>query len=69
MSAKKSTKKMGRPLPKGKAKGQIAPVRFTDAELKPFAKVVKQNDQNTLSGRIRHKLKKAAPDNWCSTLE
>jgi hypothetical protein len=67
VSAKKSTKKMGRPkLPKGQAKGRIVP---TDPELKLLAKVVKQNDQNTLSGRIRHKLKKVAPDNWCSTLE
>ncbi|HEU4510754.1 MAG TPA: hypothetical protein VFR78_21165 [Pyrinomonadaceae bacterium] len=61
MSEKKSTKKMGRPkLPKGEAKGRIVPVRFTDAELKMFAKAVKHSEHNTLSAWIRHTLKDAA---------
>ncbi len=48
-----STKKMGRPkLPKGQAKGRIAPIRFTEAELKLYVKEVKASNQNTLSGWV-----------------
>lgn len=61
MSGKKNTKKRGRPkLPKGEAKGRIVPVRFSEAELKAFAKAAKQSEQNTLSAWIRHTLNEAA---------
>lgn len=61
MSEKKTTKKRGRPkLAKGEVKGRIVPVRFTDAELKLFAKAVKASDQDTLSGWIRQTLRDAA---------
>jgi hypothetical protein len=57
---KKSTKQMGRPrLPKGEAKGRIVPIRFTEAELKLYAKEVKASDQNTFSAWVRETLKKA----------
>lgn len=61
MSEKKHTKKRGRPkLPKGEAKGRIVPVRFTDGELKLFAKAAKASEQDTLSAWIRHTLTQAA---------
>jgi hypothetical protein len=61
VSEKKTTKKRGRPkLPKGEAKGRIVPVRFTDAELKLFAKAMKSSEENTLSSWIRHTLREAA---------
>lgn len=61
MNEKKSTKKRGRPkLAKGEVKGRIVPVRFTDAELKLFAKAMKTSEQNTLSGWIRQTLREAA---------
>ena len=61
MSEKKTTKKRGRPkLAKGEVKGRIVPVRFTDAELKLFAKAMKHSKQNTLSGWIRETLRQAA---------
>ncbi|HKR60240.1 MAG TPA: hypothetical protein VJS64_10950 [Pyrinomonadaceae bacterium] len=60
MSEKKNTKKMGRPkLPKGQAKGRTVPIRFTEAELKMYAKALKASDQATISGWIRETLKKA----------
>jgi hypothetical protein len=60
VSNKKSTKKMGRPkLPKGEAKGRIVPIRFTEAELKLYAKEVKASDQTTFSAWVRETLKKA----------
>jgi hypothetical protein len=60
VSNKKSTKKMGRPkLPKGEAKGRIVPIRFTEAELKLYAKEVRASDQATLSAWVRETLKKA----------
>ena len=61
MSEKKSTKKRGRPkLPKGELKGRIVPVRFSDAELKLFAKAAKASEQDSLSAWIRHTLRVAA---------
>lgn len=55
MSEKKSTKKMGRPkLPKGQARGNIVPVRFSDGELKAITRFVKASDQNTVSAWLRH---------------
>jgi hypothetical protein len=61
VNEKKATKKRGRPkLAKGEVKGRIVPVRFTDAELKLFAKAVKASDQDTLSGWIRQTLRQAA---------
>jgi hypothetical protein len=61
VSEKKTTKKRGRPkLAKGEVKGRIVPVRFTDAELKLFAKAVKSSEQDTLSGWIRQTLREAA---------
>jgi hypothetical protein len=61
VSEKKTTKKRGRPkLAKGEVKGRIVPVRFTDAELKLFAKAMKHSAQNTLSGWIRETLRQAA---------
>ena len=60
MTNKKSTKKMGRPkLPKGEAKGRIVPIRFTEAELKLYAKEVKASEQDTLSAWVRETLRKA----------
>jgi len=60
VSNKKSTKKIGRPkLPKGEAKGRIVPIRFTEAELKLYAKEVKASDQATFSAWVRETLKKA----------
>jgi hypothetical protein len=63
MNTTKTTpaKKRGRPkLAKGELKGRIVPVRFTDAELKLFAKAMKTSEQNTLSGWIRDTLRQAA---------
>lgn len=58
---KTPAKKRGRPkLAKGEVKGRIVPVRFTDAELKLFAKAMKTSEENTLSGWIRHTLRQAA---------
>jgi len=58
---KTPAKKRGRPkLAKGEVKGRIVPVRFTDAELKLFAKAMKTSEQNTLSGWIRQTLREAA---------
>ena len=58
---KTPTKKRGRPkVAKAELKGRIVPVRFTDAELKLFAKAMKTSEQNTLSGWIRHTLREAA---------
>ena len=63
-------KKMGRPkLPKGHAKGVIVPVRVNPEDRKLFQKAAKASDHKTLSGWIRHTLKNAVQDNWCSTLE
>jgi hypothetical protein len=63
-------RKMGRPkLPKGHAKGVIVPVRVNPEDRKLFEKAAKASDHKTLSGWIRHTLKKAAQDNWCSTIE
>jgi len=63
-------KKMGRPkLPRGHAKGMILPVRVNSEDRKLFEKVAKASDHKTLSGWIRHTLKKAAQDNWCTTNE
>jgi hypothetical protein len=63
-------KKMGRPkLPKGHAKGVIVPVRVNPEDRKLFQKAAKASDHKTLSGWIRHTLKKAVQDNWCSTIE
>jgi hypothetical protein len=61
VSKKKTIKKRGRPkLAKGEVKGRIVPVRFTDAELKLFAKALKSSEQDTLSGWIRQTLREAA---------
>ena len=58
---KTPAKKRGRPkLAKGEVKGWVVPVRFTDAELKLFAKAMKTSEQNTLSGWIRDTLRQAA---------
>ena len=63
-------KKMGRPkLPKGHAKGVIVPVRVNPEDRKLFQKAAKASDHKTLSGWIRHTLKKAVQDNWCTTIE
>jgi len=63
-------KKMGRPkLPRGHAKGVIVPVRVNPEDRKLFQKAAKASDHKTLSGWIRHTLKKAVQDNWCSTIE
>jgi hypothetical protein len=57
----KTAKKRGRPkLAKAEVKGRIVPVRFTDAELKLFAKAMKSSEENTLSGWIRQTLREAA---------
>ncbi|HZE68072.1 MAG TPA: hypothetical protein VE135_00935 [Pyrinomonadaceae bacterium] len=64
------TKKIGRPkLPKGHAKGVIVPVRVNPEDRKLFERAAKASEHKTLSGWIRHTLKKAAQDNWCTTLE
>ena len=53
-------KKRGRPpLPKGHAKGKYAPVRLTDEDFKAFTKAAKASEHKTLSGWIRHTLRKA----------
>ncbi len=53
-------KKIGRPkLPKGHAKGQIRPVRFSDADLKLFNRTADKSEHKTLSSWIRHTLKEA----------
>jgi hypothetical protein len=60
MSNKKTAKKRGRPpLPKGHVKGKIVPVRLNDEELKLFTKAAKASEHKTLSGWIRHSLRKA----------
>lgn len=54
------TKKIGRPkLPKGHAKGTIIPVRVNGEDRKLFEKAAKADGHKTLSGWIRHTLKKA----------
>ena len=53
-------KKIGRPkLPKGHAKGKIVPLRFNGEELKALTKCASKSEHETLSGWIRHKLRKA----------
>jgi len=52
-------KKMGRPkLPKGHAKGVIVPVRVNPDDRKLFEKAAKESEHKTLSGWIRHTLKR-----------
>jgi predicted HicB family RNase H-like nuclease len=54
MPASAKPKKMGRPnLPKGHAKGQIVPVRFTPEVIKRITLAAKANDQ-TVSEWIRN---------------
>jgi hypothetical protein len=61
VSAKKTTKKLGRPkLPKGEAKGKIVPVRLNNEELKLFTKKANASEYKTLSSWIRHSLWEAA---------
>ena len=53
-------KKRGRPaLPKGEARTQYVPVRFSDAELKAFTKAVEKSPHKTLSAWIRRTLQDA----------
>ncbi len=61
MSAKKNTRKPGRPkLPKGEAKGKIVPVRLNNEDLKLFTKEANASEHKTLSAWIRHTLQTAA---------
>jgi uncharacterized protein (DUF1778 family) len=54
-------KKMGRPkLPKGRAKGDIIPVRVNPDDRKLFEKTANASEHKTLSAWIRHTLREAA---------
>ena len=56
-------KKRGRgrpPLPKGRVKGKIVPVRLNDEELKLFTKAADKSEHESLSSWIRHTLRQAA---------
>jgi hypothetical protein len=54
-------KKRGRPpLPKGRVKGKIVPVRLNGDELKLFLKAANATGHESLSSWIRHTLNSAA---------
>jgi len=53
-------RKPGRPkLPKGEAKASYIPIRVSAEDRKLFEKAAKADGHKTLSGWIRHTLKKA----------
>lgn len=60
MVEQKKTRKAGGPkLPKGHAKAKSLPVRVKPDDMKAFTKAAKATEHKTLSGWIRHTLRKA----------